>query len=89
MSCLDFLNRLFFPLIDHTCEKFGFTYFDFDRQRDMIKHFAQNLWPGGVLAIGEHEALPSESLQFEPIRGKLGIYHRYMANIDLLIILTY
>ncbi len=63
------------------CRNFVFTYFDFDRQREMVNRFAQNLWPGGVLLIGKHETLPSESPQFEPIQGKLGIYGRHTLTV--------
>ena len=63
------------------CRNLVFTYFDLDRQREMVNRFAQTLWPGGVLIIGGHEVLPSETHQFEPIQGKLGIYRRYRVNI--------
>ena len=58
------------------CRNLVFTYFDLDRQREMVNRFTQKLFSGGVLMLGEHEALPAETTQFKPIQNKFRIFRR-------------
>jgi chemotaxis protein methyltransferase CheR len=56
------------------CRNLVFTYFAVDQRQDMVNRLAQKLWPGGVLIVGKHETLPSDTLQFEPLQTNLGAY---------------
>jgi chemotaxis protein methyltransferase CheR len=43
------------------CRNVAFTYFDEPLQRRIADRLLDELWPGGVLVVGNHEALPEGS----------------------------
>ena len=55
------------------CRYLAFTYFDEPLQRDVLGRLATRLRPGGVLAIGSHETLPTGVVDIVPA-GPL-LYH--------------
>jgi chemotaxis protein methyltransferase CheR len=56
------------------CRNLMFTYFDLERQREMLEHIQERLAPGGVLAIGVHESIPEGVKGFGPARGAACLY---------------
>jgi chemotaxis protein methyltransferase CheR len=56
------------------CRNLAFTYFDEPTQRRLARAFAASLRPGGILAVGRGEQLPSESPDF--IQREPGLYAR-------------
>lgn len=49
------------------CRNLVFTYFDIERQRQMLERIAAALRDGGYLVIGAHETLPDDRRVFRPI----------------------
>lgn len=58
------------------CRNLAFTYFDEEWQRRIVTGLAGRMPPGGVLILGSHERLPSDSAAFEPVSEHLAIYKR-------------
>ncbi len=57
----------FFDLI--LCRNLVFTYFDIERQREMLDRIARAVLAGGYLVIGAHETLPDNGRGLTPISG--------------------
>lgn len=58
------------------CRYLAFTYFDRGLQRDIAHRLHQALYPGGLLVLGNKEALPEAVTGFEPAHGQVPIYRR-------------
>jgi len=58
------------------CRNLVFTYFDEVLQRKMLADILDRLVPGGFLALGKHEALPTGSSGLAPVAPRLPIYRR-------------
>ncbi|PXX98306.1 chemotaxis protein CheR [Halomonas sp. LBP4] len=58
------------------CRHLAFTYFDRELQRDIGRRLYRALLPGGLLVLGNKEALPEEVPGFEPAHGQVPIYRR-------------
>lgn len=51
------------------CRNLVFTYFEIERQREMIGRIAESLRDTGYLVIGAHEQLPGDSSLFAQVSG--------------------
>jgi chemotaxis protein methyltransferase CheR len=58
------------------CRNVAFTYFDLALRREVAARIAAALLSGGALVLGLHEALPPESLDFEPWQDARCVYRR-------------
>jgi chemotaxis protein methyltransferase CheR len=58
------------------CRNLVFTYFSDESQRQVGRHLARSLRPGGALVVGTHEALPEGLDGFEPWAA-VGSVYRY------------
>jgi len=58
------------------CRNLVFTYFDEQRQRQVLERLENRLVSGGYLVIGKHESLPSETQGLLPCLQRLGLYRR-------------
>jgi chemotaxis protein methyltransferase CheR len=58
------------------CRNLAFTYFDDELQRRISDDLRKRLYPGGVLVLGMHEALPGEASGFERISPNLPFYRQ-------------
>lgn len=56
------------------CRNSVFTYFDQDRQREVLGRIQKKLLPGGALVIGIHEKLPEGVTGFRAWKGGRGIF---------------
>lgn len=58
------------------CRYVAFTYFDEHEQREVLRHLAGALAPGGALVLGTHEHLPEGQPWFSPWPGGGPAVHR-------------
>ncbi len=58
------------------CRNLVFTYFAPGLQEVLQRAIAARLAPGGYLAIGAHERLPTETGDLVPLAPKLPIYRK-------------
>jgi chemotaxis protein methyltransferase CheR len=58
------------------CRNLAFTYFDDALQRRISDELRKRLQPGGVLVLGTHEALPSETSGFTRIWPRQPVHRR-------------
>jgi chemotaxis protein methyltransferase CheR len=58
------------------CRYVAFTYFDEERQRDVLRTIAERLVPGGALVIGSTESLPDGVPGLEVWSTRPGVYRR-------------
>ena len=58
------------------CRNLVFTYFDEQRQRQVLERLENRLVSGGYLVIGKHEGLPAGSQGLSPHLSRLGVYRR-------------
>ncbi|MEQ8969809.1 MAG: CheR family methyltransferase [Coleofasciculus sp. C1-SOL-03] len=56
------------------CRNLVLTYFDANLQQKVLSPIVKRLIPGGVLAVGSHESLPSNFRQMQAIQ--LGLYRK-------------
>jgi len=61
------------------CRNLVFTYFDETAQHRTLERILTRLAPGGVLAIGRRESLPSTT-ELTAWRGDLGIFRKFHRN---------
>jgi chemotaxis protein methyltransferase CheR len=58
------------------CRNSGFTYFDVDGQRELLRRLGAAVVPGGALVLGAHERLPGGEPGFEPWAESRGVFRR-------------
>ncbi|MCH4564582.1 hypothetical protein MKP05_15880 [Halomonas sp. EGI 63088] len=58
------------------CRHLAFTYFNRELQCDIARRLHRALHPGGLLVLGNKEALPEEVPGFEPSHGQVRVYRR-------------
>jgi len=58
------------------CRNLAFTYFDEQRQRDVLQRLAGAMRPGAALVVGSHEHLPPAAPAFRPWSEADGVYRR-------------
>lgn len=58
------------------CRYLAFTYFDRELQRDIARRLYHTLHPGGLVVLGNKEALPEEVTGFEPAHERIRVYRR-------------
>lgn len=56
------------------CRNMAFTYFDIPLQQAVAQRLHASLFEGGVLLIGVHERLPTETVGFTAWSERLGVY---------------
>jgi chemotaxis protein methyltransferase CheR len=58
------------------CRNVAFTYFDEELQRRATEVIAASQCPGGALAVGAHESLPEQTMDYAPWPGVPHVYRR-------------
>jgi chemotaxis protein methyltransferase CheR len=58
------------------CRNVAFTYFDEDRQRDVLRTIVERLVPGGALVVGSAESLPDGVAGLEVWPARTRVYRR-------------
>ena len=58
------------------CRYLAFTYFDRELQCDIARRLYRALHPGGLVVLGNQEALPEEVAGFEAAHGQVRVYRR-------------
>ena len=64
------------PLHLVMCRNLVFTYFVESVQRVILAQIATRLVPGGILLVGHHERLPSESSDLVPDANRKGFFRK-------------